>query len=195
MIHLICIVGKFASGKDTITAYLNSRYAIPQVCSYTTRPKQKYETDGVRHYFKTYEEFHSIVDREHVIAYTRFDHTGIEYCATMECMNQPIMTYIIDPNGIAYMKQFPKLIAFKSIYVHVPEAALIDRALHRGDALETIHMRLKSEEEQFDAFYQNREYDYLIENDDVQGTYAQIDRIVSKIKWISDRRSQEGVVV
>ena len=43
---IICIVGKTGTGKDTIAKYLYNKYGIDAICSYTTREKRDYETDG-----------------------------------------------------------------------------------------------------------------------------------------------------
>lgn len=181
--RIICIVGKTASGKDTVTAYLKRKYGIPQVCSYTTRPMRTYERNGVEHYFVSKKEFDKVLNTEHVLAYTQFDKTGIEYCATIEGMKAPLMSYIIDPNGIAYMQQFKNQIECKSVYIYVPDTELLDRALLRGDNIETVYQRMDSEHRQFNDFYRQKKYDYLIENHDLRKTYEAIDDIMAKLDW------------
>lgn len=56
-INLIAVIGKSASGKDTLVNYALKNFPnLNKVIHYTTRPKRAGEVDGVDYYFITKEE-------------------------------------------------------------------------------------------------------------------------------------------
>ena len=123
---IICIVGKTGTGKDTIAKYLYNKYGIDAICSYTTREKRDYETDGKEHWFITKDKMDYIKNNEHMLGYTINDKTGIEYCATAESINDNYVVYIINPNGIKYMqKHLPEGFVLKYIYCELDENIIL----------------------------------------------------------------------
>jgi len=88
---IYAIVGKTSSGKDTIAKHLSWRWNIPIVCSATTRPMRKYETNGKEHWFVTKEKMAELKNSPHVIAYTKMPYTGIEYAATTDMVNGMVL--------------------------------------------------------------------------------------------------------
>lgn len=56
MKKIIVIVGKTATGKDTLCKHLKEKYDIPMVVSYADRPMRDYEENGVQHIFISKEE-------------------------------------------------------------------------------------------------------------------------------------------
>ena len=48
---LFVVVGKTSTGKDTVCNYMNQRYGIKPVVSYSTREMRSYEKNGVQHFF------------------------------------------------------------------------------------------------------------------------------------------------
>ena len=57
MSNLIYIMGKSASGKDTIFQKIKNRIYVNTYVPYTTRPKRDGETNGIEYYFITREQF------------------------------------------------------------------------------------------------------------------------------------------
>ena len=162
---IICIVGKTGTGKDTIAKFLYEEYGIESICSYTTRPKRDYETDGIEHYFIDKEKMKYLKDNEHIIAYTINDKTGIEYCATAESINADKIVYIINPDGIVYLKKnLPEGFALKIIYCDLDEKIIEDRVIARGDNIDIFRERLSSERVEFDTFRDSKEYDLLVDS-------------------------------
>ena len=162
---IICIVGKTGTGKDTIAKFLFEEYGIESICSYTTRPKRDYETDGIEHYFIDKEKMQYLKDNEHIIAYTINDKTGIEYCATAESINDDKIVYIINPDGITYLKKnLPEGFALKIIYCDLDEKIIESRVIERGDNIEIFRKRLSSEREEFDTFRNSKQYDLLVDS-------------------------------
>ena len=176
--RLILLVGKTSSGKDTIARYIKDVYGIDQVVSYTTRPKRPSETNGVEHIFVTKEEMANILTTQNVLAYTEFNNT--QYCATTQQLEGADKVYIIDPNGVGYLKE--KGIPAVTIYVDLDESIIIDRALKRGDNLDAVKTRLADEQGQFNNFKSMQFYDYLICTDcNLEFVYSKVDAILSEL--------------
>lgn len=172
---LIVVVGKTSSGKDTVAKYLEEKYSIPMVVSFTTRGMRNYEVDGVQHYFISKERMKEIVKTDGIIAYTKFPKTEIEYCATKDSIKGDVAVYIINPDGVDWLRNNCADIDFFSIYVDLSEDLIIERAKSRGDNLDNIVSRLDSERDEFDAFKSNEGYNYYIDN---SGAY---DNLISAV--------------
>jgi guanylate kinase len=181
---IIAIEGKTSSGKDTAAKYLNEKYNIPMVVSVTTRPKRAYETNGKEHYFVSKQEMAKTIHNNTVIAYTKNDITGIEYCATLEALQGDINVYIINPDGVRWLKEHNKdnLFDLTVIYIDLPEEEIIQRGRLRGDNEEILQTRLASERNEFDTAKANKEYDYYICNSkDQQYLYDELNKIMKNI--------------
>lgn len=166
---IIAIVGKTRSGKDTAARYLSKKYNIPMVCSYTTRPKRPYETEGVEHYFISKEEAKTKLKTEHILAYTRNEKTGIEYFATEEALQAQTSIYIINPDGIDYLtKHASKELNLYTICFDIKEGELRRRALACKDDMKVFETRLDSERREFDAFVRSGNYNLLINRGTVE---------------------------
>lgn len=180
--RVLCIVGKTSSGKDTIANYISSNWGIPQVCSYTTRPKRAYEINGVHHMFISKDTMKDLLATDEVIAYTINDMTGIEYCATLDCLHDGLTIYIINPDGVSYLRdKFPNLDII-TLYVSLSNELIINRGIYRGDDIEVLTKRLESETEEFDTFYKSGAYDYCIDNSySEKCVYAKTDEVMKSI--------------
>ena len=179
---IICMVGKTSSGKDTVTRHIMEKFGLGMVCSYTTRPIRESEVEGREHYFVTKEQMKELLKTEHVIAYTKNNDTGIEYFATAESVLSDNIIYIINPEGIAYMKEhLPENFRLLQIYVYLDEKEIERRAMLRGDAIETFTERINSERAEFDAYYNAKEYDYVLDNSkSKEEVFAEVDAIIEK---------------
>ena len=180
MKKLIVIMGKTASSKDTICRYIKENYGISMLVSNTTRSIRDTEVNGKEHWFLSDEEFDKL-DTTKMFAYTKFPKTNSRYCATIENMSEDIMTYILNPNGLTYLdkKKDDLDIDYFSIFCHINEDTLIERARTRGDKEELILKRIDSERDEFDNFYENKLYDYCIEtNNTLDYIYKEVDRIM-----------------
>lgn len=161
---LYCIVGETSRGKDTLANYLRREYGLKAVCSYTTRVPRLGETQGVEHHFISKMEAQIILDykKDEIAAYTEIG--NIQYFALSEDLKSADI-YIIDPNGIKYLKEkYKNELDLCVIYVTCPEYLCRQRATKRGDHLGVLDMRIKSEAEQFEKFAYSGEYDYKYEN-------------------------------
>ena len=176
---IITLTGKTSTGKDSAAKYIEEVYGIHPIVSYTTRDIRVGEEDGREHYFISDEEMDKLEKRDDILAWTQFDKTGIRYCAsTKDLDDDGIYTYIIDPNGIKWLKEHYKGNAeIISLYFDLSETAIMRRALIRGDIREVIEERLYSEREQFDAFKESGKYDALIDSS------KNIDYIHQQLRW------------
>lgn len=180
---IIAVVGKTSTGKDTISKYMHEKYNVPFVISYTTRPMRDYETDGKEHYFITKERMSELIsDKKNIIAYTINAKTGIEYCATKECIKDDYAIYIVNPDGIEWLKQNCPDIDVVSIYLNLDESEIIKRGTERGDDIKRLKTRLDSEREEFDTYMESKKWDYLIDTRFERDlVYAEVDVIMEEV--------------
>lgn len=162
---IIAIVGKTSSGKDSLAKYIKEYYDIPAIVSYTTRPKRESETNGIEHWFISKEEMAELLKTENIIAYTKNDITGIEYCAIEDKSLGKDFVYIINPEGIKWFEENNSSTELYSIYVDLDEESIIARGNLRGDDPAVLSKRLYSERDEFDNFKNSNLYDYLLVND------------------------------
>ncbi len=179
---IIGIVGMSGSGKDTAAKYIRERYGIDMLVSYTTRPKREYETNGKEHWFISKQEMDQLKREEEMIAYTINPMTGIEYCTTVSQMEGRDVIYIINPEGIRWMKENRPELEVVSIYISVPVGELRQRLKDRGDQKEVFEKRLESEIAEFTAFADAEEYDILIRNESREQMYRAIDAAMLQLK-------------
>jgi guanylate kinase len=134
-------------GKDSIVADVCKKLNKTKVLSYTTRSKREGEEDT--HIFIKPEEV--INHKEDIIAYTKIGE--YEYFATLTQLYNSDF-YIIDPNGIKYLKEKLKNtdINLKIIYIYLDENIRLQRAINRGDNIEVFQKRSLSEQNQFEEF-------------------------------------------
>ena len=72
---LIVLMGKSATGKDTIYKLLQADKSLnlQQLVPYTTRPMRAGERDGEAYYFVTEEEFHVLLEKGRVIEHRSYN--------------------------------------------------------------------------------------------------------------------------
>ena len=172
---LICLMGRTASGKDTLANKLCERTGLRQIISYTTRDRRANEGDT--HIFISDEEYQSLEDSEQIAAFTQIG--SYKYCCTINQLYENDI-YVIDPIGVQHLRELnlPNL-KLVTVYVNVPDDIRKERALNkRGDDRLTFMKRDMAEREQFRAMLRNADFDYAISNLDVAKSY-------SVLRWIS----------
>ena len=178
--RVLAIVGMSGSGKDTIAKHISNRYGIPMIVSYTTRKIREYETNGKEHWFISKEEMERLKREETLIAYTYNAMTGVEYCATKSQLNSDVI-YIINPDGIRWLKEQAPDVPLVSIYVDVPLPELKRRLQLRGDKEATYETRLASEQEEFLGYRDNADGpDLVIQNDDLDTALETVDQFIER---------------
>lgn len=158
---LLLIVGKTSSGKDTIAKYIKAEYGFEIVVSYTTRDIRKCEVNGREHWFVSEEEMNELEKRDDLLAWTK-SKQGIRYCATEGALKGKDIIYIINPNGVEWLKANRPDLEYKALYVDLDDKEILRRATMRGDSLMKLTERLKHEQVEFNNFRDNKKYDYYI---------------------------------
>lgn len=139
MSKLFCIMGKSASGKDTIFKRLvqDEVLNLKTVVSYTTRPMREGEQDGVEYYFVSPQTLNNLRDSGRVIecrdyhtvhglwSYFTVDDGQIDFSGTQDSVL------------IGTLESYQKIREFFGkehvipIYVHVEDGLRLSRALER----------------------------------------------------------------
>lgn len=172
---LLCVMGRTASGKDTLVNKLCERTGLRQIISYTTRERRVNE--GNTHIFISDEEYQALEDANQIAAFTQIG--PYKYCCTVEQLYQNDV-YVIDPIGVQHLRELnvPNL-RIVTIYINTPDEIRKGRALNqRGDDRLTFMKRDLDERTQFREMLRNADFDYAISNIDVAKAY-------SVLRWIS----------
>jgi guanylate kinase len=172
MKKIFLLVGESGCGKDTFANMLEQDgYKILK--SYATRPKR--ENEGFTHVFIKPEEVEQY--KNDMVAYTKIGE--YEYFATK---NQVLENdiYIIDPLGVQFLKDHHLNINIDIIviYINVDRFERKERALKRGDVEENINKRFAAEDYQFQCFREQAEFNYSIENIDINKSYKILKHII-----------------
>lgn len=143
--HIFVIIGKSATGKDTLYAKIMKEpgLGLKTLVSYTTRPMREGEQDGREYFFKTVEEFRELSEAGKIIEH-RVYHTvygdwyyftalddQIDLCSADYLVIQTLEAYL----GI---KRFYEEKGMSDVviplYIEVTDRERIERALAREDS-------------------------------------------------------------
>lgn len=164
------IVGASGSGKTTICNELE-KYGLNTIPSCTTRQPRYAGEQG--HTFITMEQYRKDLENDNIVAYTYFD--GHHYYCTKEMLHNPQwQLYVIDPDGIKYLKEKVNDIHFITIYIKSREFTRIQRMRSRGESDQSIKKRLRNDEDKFKKV----DYDYAVTNIDLKKSVAIVKNIV-----------------
>lgn len=172
---LLCLMGRTASGKDTLANKLCERTGLKQIISYTTRERRVNEGDT--HIFVSDEEYKALEDSNQIATFTQIG--PYKYCCTVEQLYQNDV-YVIDPIGVQHLRELnvPNL-RIVTIYINTPDEIRKERALNqRRDDRLTFMKRDLDERAQFREMLRNADFDYAISNIDVAKAY-------SILRWIA----------
>lgn len=146
---IMAVVGKSGSGKTELVKYLEKKYHVSQIQSYTDRAKRTPDETG--HVFVS-KEVYDTFDKEDMIAHTEFG--GKRYC----CLKQDVKdknTYVIDEYGLDYLiDNFGTEFDIKTVFVERP-LNLREMAVSR-DRLARDHGKFS---------YAHTFYDYVVFNE------------------------------
>lgn len=186
---LFVLVGKSASGKDTI--YSAVREDMPEVLnvvSTTTRPMRPNETEGVEYYFISTEDFLLMESRGEFIETRKYNtiqdgqptvwYYGISKQAIdLEKGNHIV---IVDLNGLEELKKvFGKNVV--TVYVYVEDKEREERAKKRGGFEQAEwDRRLEDDNVQFNKERIDRDVDYIVHNINLQQSINEVKNIIDK---------------
>lgn len=172
---LLCLMGRSASGKDTLTNMLCERIGLKQVISYTTRERRVNE--GATHIFISDEEYKELEISGKIAAFTQIGQH--KYCCTIDQLYENDV-YVIDPSGVKHLRELnlPNL-RLVTVFINVPDDVREERALNkRGDDKIKWRVRNRNESEQFRQMLRDADFDYAVTNLDASKAY-------STLRWIS----------
>lgn len=172
---LLCVMGKTASGKDTLANKLCERMGLKQIISYTTRDRRVNEGDT--HIFISDDEYNALESAGSIAAFTQIG--PYKYCCTIEQLyNNDV--YVIDPVGVENLRNLnlPNL-RLVTVFVNTPDHIREQRALNsRGDDKTKFRTREFAEREQFRNMLKEANFDYAVSNIDLAKAY-------SCLRWIA----------
>ena len=172
---LLLILGRTASGKDSLVNKLCERTGLKAITSYTTRPRR--ENEGGTHIFTTKETYEQMQTEGNVAAYTEIANNL--YWTTIDQLYENSV-YIIDYDGLKTLKalNLPNL-RLVSVFINVPDEIREERALNlRKDDKSKFRVRDFAERNQFREMLKNADFDYAVSNVDFAKAY-------STLRWIS----------
>ena len=173
---LLLIIGRTASGKDTLVNKLIERTGLKQLISYTTRKRRANE--GETHRFVSESDYQEMLSNNQVAVDTNI--AGNYYWSTIEQLYETDV-YIIDYIGYKKLKELnlPNL-RLVSVFVNTPDYIREERALKkRKDDRIVFRKRSLDETPQFREMLKNADFDYSVSNIELPKAY-------SVLKWISE---------
>lgn len=172
---LLCVMGRSASGKDTLVQKLCERTGLKQIISYTTRERRVNEGDT--HIFITDEEYEQLNAEGKIAAFTQIGQH--RYCCTIDQLYENDI-YVIDPIGVQHLRELnlPNL-RLVTVFINVPDSIREERALNRrGDDKMKWRVRNRNESEQFRQMLRDANFDYAVQN-------LNFPRAYSVLRWIA----------
>lgn len=173
---LLLIIGRTASGKDTLANKLAERTGLKQLISYSTRPRR--DNEGDTHIFVSEDEYQTMLANGDVAVDTNI--AGNYYWSTIEQLYETDV-YIIDYIGYKKLKELnlPNL-RIVSVFVNTPDKIREERALSkRKDDKFVFRKRSLDEAAQFREMLKNADFDYSVSNIELPKAY-------SVLRWISE---------
>lgn len=139
---MLILVGPSASGKTEAVKLLIANYNMHKLVTYTSRQMRIGEIDGKDYHFISKDDFEKRINDgfflEHVCYNGNYYGTAFEDLASDKVV-------ILEPSGVkTYLEKVPELV--KIIYLRTPVAYRLKRMLARGDAMESINLRIQNDD-------------------------------------------------
>ena len=136
---IIVLVGRSASGKDSLAKYLSENYGYKFVVSHTSRPPRPDESQNNPYKFINYNQFETMITNDEMIEFRTYETlvNGIPdkwlYGVSKDSIDLDNNNYIVILD-IVGLKAFNKIYGDKviSFYVNVSDSKRTERALHRN---------------------------------------------------------------
>lgn len=177
---LIVLSGFSGSGKGTIMKELMRRYSEQYALSIsaTTRNPRPGEIDGVEYFFRTKEEFESMIERDELIEYAKYVEnyygTPKAYVEEQLAAGRDVILEIEIQGALKVKEKFPDTVL---MFVTPPSAEeLKKRLVGRGtEEMSVIESRLSRAVEEAQGI---EAYDYLVVNDDLDECVEEVHSII-----------------
>lgn len=177
---LIVLSGPSGVGKGTVrkAIFEDPDTGFEYSISMTTRKKREGEVDGVDYFFKTREEFESLIEQDKFIEHAQYvgNYYGTPVDYVVETMEKGHDVFLeIEVEGAKQVRErFPEALF---IFLAPPNLAqLEERLIGRGtDSMEVIRHRISEAKRELTLM---NLYDYVVINDDVQLAKRRVQCIV-----------------
>ena len=194
---LIVVSGFSGAGKGTVVKKLVEDYGYSLSVSATTRQPREGEVDGKDYYFKTVDEFRSLIDYNGFIEWAQYvdNYYGTPRKFVEDEMNagRDVILEIEVQGAMNIKKQYKDAVL---IFITAPSAEVLrDRLKGRGtESEEAIAKRLKrASEESEDMDF----YEYIVVNDELDTCVQKVNSVILakkcekeyNIKLIEDMKS------
>lgn len=162
---LIVISGFSGAGKGTVVKQLVEKYGYSLSISATTRAPREGEQDGREYYFKTVEEFKSLIDYNGLIEWAQYVEnyygTPRKFVEQELAAGKNVLLEIEVQGAMNIKKQYPDAIL---IFITTKDAdTLYERLAGRGSETEdVIKKRMKRADEEAESM---DNYEYIVVND------------------------------
>jgi guanylate kinase len=159
--YIFCIMGKSATGKDTLFYSLKKKFEgqLMPIVTYTTRPKRTQETEGVEYHFITDEVLESFEEQGKIIERRTYDTImGQWHYATIDDgqidLNERSYLTIITLEAYTSFIQYFGKSNVVPLYIKVEEAERLRRAKDRerkqdNPQFEELNRRMKADRRDF----------------------------------------------
>lgn len=148
---MLVLVGKTASGKDTIKKEL-LKLGMQDIATCTTRPMRSGEINGVSYHFLSKDEFLEKEKEGYFAEHTKYHVATGEtwYYGTPKKDIADDKILIMNPEGFKKLRE-QKDLKIVSFYIYAPEDVLLSRLQSRGDNPEEYHRRLRADAVDFEG--------------------------------------------
>ncbi len=189
---IIALLGRSASGKDTLLGKLITELSFNRVLPITTRPIRPGEVDGVTYRFLSVADFKQkeangefIETRSYNTLYN--GNPDVWYYATSRDsidLSRGNYAAIVDLNALdALRREFAKDLL--AVYVTVPEDIRRARCMSRGDfSREEWERREADDDKKYTDEVLREKLDFTVENIDVETTFENLKGFLSRNECI-----------
>ena len=182
---ILVISGFSGAGKDTIAKLINQKNGLSFVVSHSTRPMRPGESQGDPYYFISDNEMCTMAFNKELIEgrYYKSIYGNWFYAARKDQIKQD-KQYVVVLDVLGY-REFKKHFGDRvvGIFIHVDDETRLERAKSRQDFnIDEWNRRLKDDKTQFDLDTITKEYNYIIDNNNLNSAMNGINKIISNIK-------------
>ena len=179
---LVVLSGFSGAGKGTVVKQLIEKYGYSLSVSATTRAPREGEVDGREYYFKTTDEFLSLVDYNGFIEWTKYvDNyygTPRKFVEDELAAGNTVILEIEVKGAQNIKEQYPDAVL---IFITTKDAVTLrERLKKRGTETDEVIGKRISRASEESAYMNN--YDYIVINDDLEECINNVQSII-----ISDR--------
>ena len=175
---ILMFIGPSSSGKDFFYRKATKKYNLKEITLYTTRPKRNGEIDGREYYFKTVDEFKSLIDYNGLIEWAQYvDNyygTPRKFVEDEIADGKNVILEIEVQGAMNIKSQYPNaiLIFITTKDIETLHARLTGRGSETEEVIQKRIMRAAEEAESMES------YEYIVVNDDLDECVDAVHSIV-----------------